>query len=503
MTRPSHRVLLLALGLACATLDLAASAAGSRDDAQERAIRQDDDLKQDLNAAAEQAISGDTLGAAIAYERLLADPRMDHVELRVRSAAWLMGAHVASRQGDEALALRRLDTALQVDPRNAAARLTLGQHQIFRDQLDTGVDHLIQGIADSDGAPELEAPFVWQLDKRLGATPNKRLAVLQGLFDKGWTVDGVEPMELWVILATLQVETGKGDVAATLERIDAPHALISLRSDKRFDRYLKRDDPRFDPVAASRRHIDALRLESILSPGINQPAVSLSHALLVAGDLDDVVGMTQPLAEIASQLEDGPGGEGRHVAWMLDHRAIALRRLGRLDEAVEARLLAVRMADAHKDPVSHRLNLGALYVGLHRPALARQAIDALDHLSSYGDGVRQLIALQAALQLNDPNAATQAREALQIQREGNPALFREGLLIDQHMDEAAASLIAQLHDPMQRGDALLHLQRFRHPDPLPAEVELEARYDQLRARADVQAAVREVGRIEDYPLFGQ
>lgn len=369
MTRPSHRALLLVLGLACATFDLAASAAGSRDDAQERALRQDDELKQDLNAAAEQAISGDTLGAAIAYERLLADPRMDHVELRVRSAAWLMGAHVASRQGDEALALRRLDTALQVDPRNAAARLTLGQHQIFRDQLDTGVDHLIQGIADSDGAPELEAPFVWQLDKRLGATPNKRLAVLQGLFDKGWTVDGVEPVELWVILATLQVETGKGDVAATLERIDAPHALISLRSDKRFDRYLKRDDPRFDPVAASRRHIDALRLESILSPGINQPAVSLSHALLVAGDLDDVVGMTQPLAEIASQLEDGPGGEGRHVAWMLDHRAIALRRLGRLDEAVE--------------------------------------------------------------------------------------------------------------------------------------VELEARYDQLRARADVQAAVREVGRIEDYPLFGQ
>ncbi len=69
------------------------------------------------------------------------------------------------------------------------------------------------------------------------------------------------------------------------------------------------------------------------------------------------------------------------------------------------------------------------------------------------------------------------------------------------MDEAAAGLIAQLQDPMDRSDALLELQDTRDAPPLPEEVLLTARWKQLKQRADVQAAVRRVGRIESYPLF--
>ena len=496
-SRLTMALLLAVLG----TPALQAAPAGTVDVARP-VLAGDPALLDALKAAAEQAMEGDTLGAGIAYDRLLPDPRMAGLDARVRSAAWLMGAQVAARQRQEQVALQRLDTALQVDPHNGAARLVLGQHQIFKDQIDAGTDNLIQGIGDTDGAPELDANFVHHLDKRLKHDPVRRLALQQALFDHQWKIEGVEPMELWTLLATLQVEANQGDkVAATLERIDAPLTLVTLRSDKRFDPYLRRDDPRHDPVAAARRRIDQLRVDTMLSPGLNQIATELSYSLLVAGELEDVVGMTQPLEDIASKLDASPGEEGEHIAWLLDHRAIALRRLGRFDEAVATRVLASRMADPAQDSVSQALNLGTLYVGLHRPALARQAVKDLTNLSSYGDGVLQLINLRAALQLNDTAAAEQARKALLAQREVNPMLYREALLIDNRMDDAAASLISQLQDPMERGSALRDLQDLREGPPLPADAALNARYRALAQRADVQTTVRSVGRIEKYPLF--
>lgn len=456
-----------------------------------------------LRDAATQGARGDTLGAAIAYDRLLVDPRMATLDPDLQSFTWLFAARVAGQQRQGALARERLNTALRLDPHNAEARLQLARHQLYLGEIDAGVADLLQAIADTDGAPDLDGNLVWQLFARLKNQPDKQLALLQALFDHGWKIENVEPMALWVNLAALQVDAGQGDkVAATLERIDDALTLVRLRSDKRFDPYLRRDDPRFDPVAAARRHIDRLRVDTMLSPGFNLPAVELVSALLVAGENDDVVGMTDPVAAYASELEQRPEEGARDLAWMLDKRAVALLRLGRVDDAVNAGLLSVRMADPAEDPVSQRLNLARLYVGLHRPALARQTIDDLPNLSPFGKGFSDLIALRAALQLKDTAAAEAARERLLVQREENPMLYREALLLDNRMDDAAASLIQQLADPVLRMDALFDLQDLRDTPPLPESVALEARYRELKQRADVQAAVRRVGRIDAYPLFG-
>lgn len=69
------------------------------------------------------------------------------------------------------------------------------------------------------------------------------------------------------------------------------------------------------------------------------------------------------------------------------------------------------------------------------------------------------------------------------------------------MDEAAASLLEQLADPMERGTALFDLQDVRRAPTLPADAQLQASWDELKQRADVQAAVNRVGRIDSYPLF--
>jgi tetratricopeptide (TPR) repeat protein len=456
----------------------------------------------EVGAALQQADGGDSLGASIVLDRLLVDPRMAKLDVAERSNVWASAAMVAGAQKQDDLALQRLRQAVAINPHNAYARLRLAWTQMVDEQPDDAADNVILALADSDGEPDMSAEMVGHLDVLLKDKPAKRLAVLQGLFDHHWKIDGVEPVEVWTELAILQVEAGQRDkVAATLERIDAPAPLMRLRADKRFDRYLRRDDPRYDPVAASRRHIDRLRVDAMLSPGLNETAVELSNALMVAGDLEEVVGMTARLAEASREAPSPPPELSRPIGWMLDTRSRAFRRLGKTDEAVEAQLLAVRMTDPQGDTVSHRLNLAGLYAALHRPLMAREAMKGLGDLSTYGQSGRALIDLQIALQLNDAVAATRAREQLFASRVDTPGHYRDGLLLENRMDDAAAVMIAQLADPMDRSTALLELQDTRDAPPLPEEVLLTARWKQLKQRPDVQAAVRRVGRVESYPLF--
>lgn len=504
MTCRTGTALALLLSLCVAPVATASTAAsGATVDASSAAPTANTAYLTEFGAALQQADRGDSLGASIVIDRLLADPRLADIDVENRSHVWASAAMVAGAQKQGAVALQRLQQALAVNPRNAYARLRLAWFQMVEQQPEAAADSVVRAIADSDGAPDMSPQMVWQLDTQLKHQPAKRLAVLQGLFDSEWKIEGIEPAELWVVLATLQAEAGQGDkVAATLERIDAPIPLVRLRADKRFDPYLRRDDPRHDPVAAARRHIDQLRVDTMLAPGLNETAVELSSALMVAGELQDVVGMTEALAVAATEATVAPPGKARYVAWMLDIRSRALRRLGKPDDALAAQLLALRMTDPQGDTVSQNLNLANLYVALDRPLKAREVMQGVgDNMSAYGASTQALIELRAALQLKDAAAAQRARERLLANRALTPDHYREGLLVDHRMDEAAASLLEQLADPMERGTALFDLQDVRRAPVLPADAELHASWEELKQRADVQAAVNRVGRIDTYPLF--
>ncbi len=452
--------------------------------------------------AVDVARRGDTLGASITIDRLLADPRLALLDTFAQSDVWAYAALVSSAQEQPSVAEKRLRRAVALNPHNSDARLRLARYQMANQQDAAAVESILLALADAGPEPEVDSDMVWHLDMALKQQPTRRLALLQALFDNGWKNEGVEPVDQWVNLATLQVEAAQGDkVAATLERIDAPNALMQLRSDKRFDPYLRRDDPRYDPVAAARRHIDRLRVDAMLSPGLNETALELTNALMVAGQSQEVVGMTDRLADAATKADAAPPEQARYIAWMLDTRSRALRRLGQDEAAINAQLLALRMTDPEGDTVSQTLNLADLYVSLGKPQLARQATRGVEDLSGYGQSARALIDLKAALQLKDRAAAQSARELLFANRVQTPGHYRDALLLDDRLDDAAASLIQALADPMERGAVLLQLQAVLTPPLLPAEATLLGRWDQLKQRADVQAAVARVGRIDTYPLF--
>ncbi len=455
-----------------------------------------------LQAASDQVAQGDSLGAAIAYERLLADPRLETLEPEPRSEVWTHAAIAAGVQGDEALAERRVQKALDIRPDYAEARLLLAGHQTSNGQLDAAADNMIRGIRDSKDTPALAEHQVWYISMHLRKDPARRQALLQGLFDQHWKPDGIEPIWYWVDLAELQVESPQSDrVAATLERVDAPLPLIQLRSDKRFDRFIQRGDARFDPVAAAQRYIDQMRVETMLSPGLNEAAVALANALLITGQAEDVVGMTQSLGEFAAQARSLPEAEeARPVGMMLNARARAFWQLGRNDEAIQTQELATRMASPGDD-TEQKLRLASSYTGLHRPALARQTLRDMGELSVQGEGMTQVILLQAAQQLADTDAQQQARNALAAVRAQAPAYTMLGLVTDHRLDEAAAVLAERLADPLERGSALLELQQLRERPELPGDKDFHASWKQFKARADVIAAAEKVGRIESYALY--
>lgn len=490
----------LALLLSLCAAPLATTAAASVDatatvSAPERAFQ------AEVGEAVQQAQRGDSLGASIMFERLLADPRLATLGTDARSDVWAAAAMVAAEQKDFALTTRRLQQALSIHPHNAYAHLRLAWFQLFDDQPTAAADSVIRGAADSKASPDISNEMVWQLDGELKDLPEKRLALLQALFDSDWKNDGVEPVELWAVLATLQVEQGHGDrVAATLERIDAPIALVRLRSDKRFDRYLRQDDTRFDPVAAARRQIDRLRVETMLRPGLNDTAVELATALMIAGELGDVVGMTDRLAAVADAATESPGAEAGAAAWMLDTRSRALRRQGENDRAVANQRIAVRVAGG--PAVSQRLNLAAMYMALHQPMMAREVLRGVDgDMSVHGASTHALVSLMVARQLRDDDAAQRAWKVLQENRTRTPGHYRDALIADNRMDEAAQALIAQLADPMERGQVLLELQDMRTGPVLEGERDFHARWKQMEQRADVRAAVERVGRVATWPLF--
>lgn len=464
----------------------------------------DSAFNEAVQAASTQLAEGDSLGAAIAYERLLADSRLDTLEPALRSEVWARAAIAAGLQNDNPLAGQRVQKALDIKPDYADARLLLAGHQISLNQLDAAADNMIRGIRDSKDMPPLAEDQVWYISMHLRTDPARRQALLQALFDQHWKPDGIEPSWYWVDLAELQVESAQSDrVAATLERVDEPLPLIQLRSDRRFDRFIQRADARFDPVAAAQRHIDRMRVETMLSPGLNEAAVALANALLVTGQAEDVVGMTQSLGEFAAQARSLPeADEARPVGMMLNARARAFWQLGRNDDAIQAQELATRMASPGDD-TEQKLHLASSYTGLHRPALARQTLRDMGGLSVQGEGMTQVILLQAAQQLADAAAQQRARDALAAVRAQAPAYTMLGLVTDHRLDEAVAVLTERLADPQERGSALLELQHLRERPELPGDRDFLASWKQFKARADVIAAAEKVGRIDRYPLYSE
>lgn len=497
-----HRfALLIALALAAstpvhATVDTRSASA----DASTQALR------EALVEAARQGAQGDTLGALIAFERLLSDPGMPRLPDTDRIEAYVVAGWIALQSHQPQVARINLEQARALAPDEPRALYLLGV-------LASEDGRHVEGIGLITRSLQLSDQFIAEISIAMAGSQGQLLRghdaeyrdFLQTLFDRNWKPDGVEPTDFWRHLAVLQIQSGQSDrVAATLERIDSPLEILALRADKRFDRFIDRDSPRFDPEKAAQRHLDALRVKTLLAPEAITALVEMSDAMLTLGQHAEVVALTERVATAATDTSiPRTFDQSGDIAWLLNHRAIAQRRLGDTDAALATMEIAAQFHEEGTTNISQRLNLAVWQVALQQP---REALDSIqragEDLSPYGEAVQQWVRFSAYRQLGDAVQADSAKAWLKAHEEAANGYVVETLLEDNALDQAAAHLIADLRASDRRSDTLMSLQQLRTVPSLPGDAERDRRWQRVVERADVQAALNAVGRSERHGLFG-
>jgi hypothetical protein len=206
------------------------------------------------------------------------------------------------------------------------------------------------------------------------------------------------------------------------------------------------------------------------------------------------------MASAAAEGESPSAAEAEWVAWLLNSRLTALRRLGRTDDALAAAKLAARIGALGPDGAEHQFNVGFVFSSLGRMQDAATAVNDMPGLAGYGKAAQALLQFVAARERGDARAEQAARAAILAQGDDARLFQREMLLDEGNLDGAAAVLIEQLRSPVERGETLASLQDMRTYPSLPGDVKIDAAWRALKQRADVQAEVARLGRIERYEL---
>ncbi|WP_460711559.1 tetratricopeptide repeat protein [Lysobacter terrae] len=353
-----------------------------------------------------------------------------------------------------------------------------------------------------DRANNLDRQLLNVYAYRVEGNPPWRTDLLQALFDAGWDDSGNGVDSIWHQLALAYLDQSHPAAGAkVVERITDPLIIIRMRSDKRFDAVAASLDKLPTPQEAAERRIAELRRLVAVSPKRVDLISALGTQLLVAGRSEEALALADTtLATIAADPTSFPNLDEKN--WVMNDRASALRRLGRLDEALAEMESASRVDESGAPNVSQVLNLASLYCSAGRPKDALRAVERVKSgMSGYGRMVLSAVQHHAALQTGDRRAASEALNYLLAHRKESEAIVLEALLIEGRVDDAAQGLIRQFADPSKRDDALRFVQEFKTPPELVGDHSFSVHRDELLARDDVKAAVAQVGRMGVHEVF--
>jgi tetratricopeptide (TPR) repeat protein len=238
-------------------------------------------------------------------------------------------------------------------------------------------------------------------------------------------------------------------------------------------------------------------------------SVRLAHRLERANQLEEALAVLDGVLQKLAEAPDGapPFDDLDQLHWVEHYRVRVLQKLGRWDEAIAGQ---IRARDASlvgdEDLASQRLNLGELYVLLGQPEEALVAIEAIkaegDGASPYGLAVAAAIRICAYVQLGDEANLASALAYLRENGDSSDWALRTGLLCANDQRGLARVIMERLEDSSTRSDALEGLQDYL---PSPHETKfsavLDERFEAVRSRADVRAAIAKYGRILSWPSF--
>jgi beta-barrel assembly-enhancing protease len=346
----------------------------------------------------------------------------------------------------------------------------------------------------------------WIIDQARHVPDATRLALFRALYAAHWKVESVsEPSEVWRDLTLLLLEARQLTEALQVSaHVTDLYILIAMRSDRRFDAVVAAHPEQFHIDAAAPRELHDLQLASEQSPRslflkleVLRGLQRRQHYAAMMAAADEVV-LELRTTNYPEKLYDD--FRSRYSEF-LDERAIALERLGRWDEALAQLTAASRTLENSRRNVSQVINLADLFCQLNRPSDALATLGQVGpNVSAHGAMVMEGIRLQVAVQLGDQSQATRSLEYLRTHSDDATGVYLEALIYAGKLDDATRFLVAQLLDPNLRQDYLVQVQDYAPYPTSEWEMQWYARWREVLARKDVQAAIRKVGRIDAYQL---
>lgn len=457
--------------------------------------------------AAAQFEDGDAQPAERTLANALRDPRFASLPVDLRRRALSTAARLAWLQDKPALARDRYLQAIAAGPSNPDDRYRLAMVEFELGQYDAAASALVALLQHRpDLANNLSFSFIGPLVREAEPDSAARLAFLQALFDADYTNEDLGADEFWYELVAARVARGERAAASeVLTRITDPTFLIKLRMDRRFDALVDRDDPRYDIARAAQAQMDDLRTRALLDPSRVDLLMQLSYAMLAMGQHEDMVAMADAaLAATTGKMEKTSAFQSvEDRVWLMNNRTVALRRVGRLDEALaQLQHASTQREGEHQGiNVSQVLNLGSFLCALGQPQAALDAIAPVGEMSGYGKMVHGLVKLRAYRQLGRHDEADRELAYLREHRNDSQEIYVRALIASDRLDDAADTYIGLLQGEETRAEALFMAQAFKRPEPLPGNRAAEERWARLLERTAVQAAITRVGRIERYPIY--
>jgi tetratricopeptide (TPR) repeat protein len=327
------------------------------------------------------------------------------------------------------------------------------------------------------------------------------LAALPYAPEEGGSDDGLRMDHALLLLTTGQTERARERVSTVID----PRQVMIMRVDRRFDAL--RQEPNFasrlDILAAAEADLARARTRADADPTNLHGFLEVAQALRSLGRHDDALTLLDHhIARAQAADSRGYSDVAESLNWLLNERAYALYDLDRADEAREAFGLSIAVGENGQWSVSQVINFASMLVAEQRARDALEVVQTVGEASPYGNMWIAAVRACAAAQLGDSVMQESALAFVREHVEDNYAAATRANLCANDLAAAAALYIERLSDLETRTGALLALQRYRTPpgSSLPNDAVLRERLDRVRERADVQAAIAAVGRIEEVPL---
>jgi len=274
-----------------------------------------------------------------------------------------------------------------------------------------------------------------------GSLAAARWELIDALSKSQWKLQFGEPSKLWKDLVLHLLENGEPTRASEVAlRVTAPSILIGMRADRRFEKVIASNPAHFDIAKATESNIAALRASVAEHPRSLEALMELTYALLTALRYDEVLQLTTVAIERAQAApkDTGPFDDiDSYLNWVMDNRVLALRGLGRWDEAIRQRIVAAATLENGHVNVSHAINLAQTYADTARAADALATLAKVgDDLSPYGRMQVEIVKLSVAAQMHDNAEITRVMDYVALHRKDSEETYQIALVVANRLDEA-------------------------------------------------------------------